>query len=108
MGGMTWGVGSSLNAVATDSYTTEEKAQIVDSCFQAHGFFPDVREENELPADIRKMRQFKSGNELKDIKAKYDALSDDSERCYNILVDLGLMEDYSKWENTKRMSNRLY
>merc|ERR1712087_918471 len=88
----------SLNAAATaDSYTVDEKEKMVNSCFQAHGFFPDVREEDELSADVRKMRQYSALGEkkLKGIKAKYAGMSTEDE-CYNILIDLGLMEDYSK------------
>lgn len=76
-------------------YTSDEKMKIVNNVFDCHGFFPDLRGEDELPPEIRLMRkQPKSESALSSIKSKYAAISDESERVYTMLVDLGMMESY--------------
>jgi hypothetical protein len=76
-------------------YSKEDKMKIVNNVFDCHGFFPDLRSEDELPLEIRSMReQPKSKSALLSIKTKYEAIPDDSERVYTMLVDLGMMESY--------------
>ncbi|KAI2494325.1 hypothetical protein MHU86_17156 [Fragilaria crotonensis] len=76
-------------------YSKEDKMKIVNNVFDCHGFFPDLRGEDELPLDVRLMRQQpKSKSALLSIKSKYEAIPDESERVYTMLVDLGMMESY--------------
>jgi hypothetical protein len=83
-------------AAATDTFTQAEKDRIVDNVFDCHGFFPDMRDDSELPAEVISMRdQPKSADELKEIKAKYASMSE-ADAAFTMLVDLGLMEDYDK------------
>jgi hypothetical protein len=83
-------------AAATDSFTAAEKERIIDNVFDCHGFFPDMRDESELPSEVVAMReQPKSAGELAAIKAKYASMSE-SDAAFTMLVDLGLMEDYDK------------
>lgn len=76
-------------------FTDEEIASVSNRVFECHGFFPDLRTEEELPPEVRKMRQQpKSKSELVAIKRRYDAIPNESERVYTMLVDLGMMESY--------------
>uniref|UniRef100_A0A7S1E9J8 PS II complex 12 kDa extrinsic protein n=1 Tax=Thalassionema nitzschioides TaxID=33649 RepID=A0A7S1E9J8_9STRA len=84
----------SLKSTPVEEVTAVEKEQIMENVFECHGYFPDFREFDELPASVREMRSL-SGDELKEATAKYSSMKDDSERCYQVLVDLGLLEDYS-------------
>jgi hypothetical protein len=80
-------------------YTSEEKLKIINNVFDCHGFFPDLRSEDELPVEIQLMRQQpKSKSALAAIKSKYAAIPDESERVYTMLVDLGMMESYDNLE----------
>jgi hypothetical protein len=77
------------------SFTSAEKLKIADNVFECHGFFPDLRPESELSSEVRKMRQQpKAAGELRVMKKKYEAIEDESERVYTMLVDLGMMESY--------------
>ena len=83
-------------AAVTDSFTQAEKAKISENVFDCHGFFPDMRDDSELPAEVLSMRdQPKPAAELKEIKAKYASMSE-ADAAFTMLVDLGLMEDYEK------------
>eukprot|EP00545_Synedropsis_sp_CCMP1620_P014808 CAMPEP_0119004680 /NCGR_PEP_ID=MMETSP1176-20130426/1288_1 /TAXON_ID=265551 /ORGANISM="Synedropsis recta cf, Strain CCMP1620" /LENGTH=127 /DNA_ID=CAMNT_0006956415 /DNA_START=62 /DNA_END=445 /DNA_ORIENTATION=+ len=86
-----------LAATATEeTFTQAEKDKITDNVFDCHGFFPDLRADSELPAEVLEMReQPKPAEELKEIKAKYAAMSK-PDAAFAILVDLGLMENYDK------------
>jgi hypothetical protein len=85
---------SHLASSATDTFSTSEKEQIIDNVFECHGFFPDMREESELPAEVVAMRaQPKPADELAAIKAKYSSMSE-ADAAFTMLVDLGLMENY--------------
>ena len=80
-------------------YTAEEKLEVVNNVFECHGFFPDLRSEDDLPPEVRMMRQQpKSQIELASIKKKYEAISNEAERVYTMLVDLGMMESYEYLE----------
>ena len=80
----------------TDSFTQAEKDRIIENVFDCHGFFPDMRDDSELPAEVISMRdQPKPADELAAIKAKYASMSE-SDAAFTMLVDLGLMEDYEK------------
>jgi len=68
--------------------------QVRSNVFEIHGYFPDFRPFEELPADIQAARSL-SGNDMKEANAKYAAITDDSDRAFEVLVALGLMEDYS-------------
>mmetsp|Transcript_249 Transcript_249/g.373 ORF Transcript_249/g.373 Transcript_249/m.373 type:complete len:96 (+) Transcript_249:23-310(+) len=69
---------TSMKAVAeAEDTTVEEKKQEVEDVYEIFGFFPDMRDEKELPKAVRNMREFKDGEELAEIKAKYNAISDD-------------------------------
>jgi hypothetical protein len=86
-----------LNVAGTNEFTAAEKDRVIENVFECYGYFPDMRDESELPADVRSMRaQPKAPGELAEIKAKYNAIKDESERAFRILVDLGMMEDYDK------------
>lgn len=86
-----------LKAAAEETYTQAQKEKIIEDVFECHGFFPDLRDDSELPAEVIAMRkQPKSKAELAEIKEKYAAIKDDSDRAFAMLVDLGLMEDYDK------------
>ena len=75
-------------------YTAAEKERIIDNVFECHGYFPDFRTEDQLPAAVRKMReQPKPEKELASLKAKYAAMSK-ADAAFTMLVDLGMMEDY--------------
>jgi hypothetical protein len=79
----------------TETFTSAEKVKIADNVFDCHGFIPDLRPESELSSEVRKMRQQpKAAGELRLIKQKYEAIEDESERVYTMLVDLGMMESY--------------
>lgn len=85
--------------VGEPGYTSEEKLKIINNVFDCHGFFPDLRSEDELPVEIKLMRQQpKSKSALAAIKSKYAAIPDESERVYTMLVDLGMMESYDHLE----------
>jgi hypothetical protein len=85
---------SQLASSATDSFSKAEKEQIIENVFECHGFFPDMREENELPAEVIAMRaQPKPADELAAIKEKYSSMSE-ADAAFAMLVDLGLMENY--------------
>jgi hypothetical protein len=80
-------------------FSPEEKSQVINTVFECHGYFPDLRTDDELPAEVLQMRQQpKSKTELSDIKAKYASIEDESERVYTMLVDLGMMESYDHLE----------
>jgi len=93
------------NIINESEFTEEELMVISDTAFQCHGFFPDFRTENELPKEIRRMREHKSVEEVAIIKAKYDDIEDESERVYRMLVDLGLMENYDELEDYSEGEN---
>jgi len=81
-----------------DTLTEAEKELMMSNVFTTHGFFPDLRTDSELPRSARKMRQQpKSKSELEKLKGKYNSMNE-SDACAAILVDLGLMEDYSSLE----------
>mmetsp|Transcript_16177 Transcript_16177/g.23483 ORF Transcript_16177/g.23483 Transcript_16177/m.23483 type:complete len:153 (-) Transcript_16177:33-491(-) len=77
--------------------TPEEKQEIRERVFEVHGFFPDLRSFEELPRDIRAKRDLPKGRaELDKLNKKYYTdYQDPSERAFRVLVDLGMMEDYS-------------
>jgi hypothetical protein len=88
-----------VQVVGESGYTTEERLKIINNVFECHGFFPDLRSEDELPAEIQLMRQQpKSKSALAAIKLRYAAIPDESERVYTMLVDLGMMESYDHLE----------
>ena len=79
-----------------NGFTHFEKERIIENVFECHGFFPDLRNESQLPASVLKMReQPKSAGELAAIKAKYASMSE-ADAAFAMLLDLGLMEDYDK------------
>mmetsp|Transcript_23885 Transcript_23885/g.27195 ORF Transcript_23885/g.27195 Transcript_23885/m.27195 type:complete len:284 (+) Transcript_23885:91-942(+) len=84
--------------VEGDTLTEGEKDIMSTTIFDTFGFFPDLRTDAELPKSIRKMRQQpRPKKELEKLKAKYNSM-DESDAAYAMLVDLGLMEDYSSLE----------
>jgi hypothetical protein len=87
-----------LGAVAeAESFSALEKERFINNCFDCHGFFPDMRDDSELPEEVLAFRQQpKPAEELAEIKAKYAAITNESDRAYTMLLDLGLMEDYDK------------
>ena len=71
-----------------------EKQRVVDNVFECHGYFPDLRSDNQLPASVRKMReQPKSKSALSTIKNKYASMSQ-ADAAFAVLCDLGMMENY--------------
>jgi hypothetical protein len=84
----------------TVGFSSEEKSNIMNTVFECHGYFPDLRTDEELPPEVLQMRQQpKSKGELAAIKATYASIEDESERVFTMLVDLGMMESYDHLED---------